>query len=267
MKGRIIISILSIAVVLSCRDKDPAPVCKTHSLTYDTDSVVYSYTDGKIKTVFYYGSGALLNRDDIEYNASGQPADVSKLNVAPDGSLILESRHSLVYENDRPSKLITDSYAGHFTTKFDYDESGRLLTAETSWGYGEAFVGSTRYEYDENGNIPRVYYTINLNGVRKEVLARENTSFDSNEKFYSKTPELKIVNEYIYGYLPNKNNCLGATVYYYSYAQHFASPLSITFIATYDDEGQIKSLQTEGQNTQLYSGEVLFKNVIYDCNY
>gem|GEM_PF-7097170 len=257
---------LSITAVVGCRDKDIAPACKTHALIYDTDSVVYSYADGRVKTVLYYGSGALLNRDDIEYNSSGQPADISKSNVGLDGTLTSDSHHSLSYENGKPSELVTDSYAGHFTTQFDYDESGRLSTAETRSGYNQRFVGTTRYEYDANGNVPKVYYTININGVVKEVLARENLSFDSSEKFYNETPELKILNEYVYGYLPNRNNCLGSTVYYYSYAQHFASPLSISFIATYDDEGQIKSLQTEGQNTQLYSGEVLFKNVIYDCN-
>jgi hypothetical protein len=266
MKGRIIILILSITAFISCRDKDPVAACKTHALIYDADSVVYAYADGRIKTVLYYGSGNLINRDDIEYNASGQPTDVSKSNVGLDGALSTDSHHSLVYENGRPSQLLSDSYGGHFTTKFKYDESSRLSTAETSSGYDGRFVGITRYEYDKNGDIPKVYYTININGALKEVLARENLYFDNNEKFYSQTPELKILNEYVYGYLPNKNNCLGSTVYYYSYSQHFASPLSINFIATYDDEGQIKSLQTEGQNTPLYSGEVLFKNVVYDCN-
>jgi hypothetical protein len=259
--------IVVLAATISCRDKDPGPApCRPHALLYDTDSIVYNYEDGHIKTVAYFISGRQTKQD--EFNYSGNLlATVSKLTIQFDGTSTLDSQHSLGYNDQgQPVSLTTDSYAGHFVTEFTHVDK-KLTKAETSSGYTQVyFIGSTRYEYDGNGNVPKVYYTINMNGGVKEVLARENLAFDEKDKFYLNSPELKIANEYVYGYLPGKNNCLSATVYYYSYAQHFTSPLSVTYTSAYNDQGLISSLKNEGTSTQLNSGEVLFNKVSYNCN-
>ena len=256
-----------IVAAVGCGGNDPGPACQPRALLFDNDSVIYAYTDGRIRTVSYYVSGRQTNQDDLDYNSSGQLVTIAKVTLAFDGSPSVDSHHTLTYGSDgRPSQLTTDSQVGKFTTTFTHNDSGQLETAKTSSGVQLAFVGTTRYEYDTNGNIPKVYYALNINHKIVEKLARENLSFDETEKFYNHNTELKILNEYVYGYLPNKNNCLSSVVHYYSYAQHFTTPLSISFIATYDDDGQINSLQTSGPNTQLYSGEVLFKGVLYDCH-
>lgn len=258
---------LLLSAAISCHDKDPGPaLCKPHALLYDTDSIIYNYEGGQVKTISYYISGLKTKQD--EFNYSGNLlVTVSKLSLQFDGTSTLDSHHTLAYNGEgKPTQLTTDSYAGHFVTEFTH-ENGRLTKAETISGYAQTFfVGSTRYEYDGNGNIPKVYYTITTNAGVKEVLARENLSFDEKDKFYVNSSELKIANEYVYGYLPGKNNCLSATVYYFSYAQHFTSPLSVTFASAYNDQGLISSLQNEGTSTQLNSGEVLFNKVSYNCN-
>lgn len=255
-----------IVAAMSCGGDDPGPVCKPRALIYDNDSVTYTYTDNRITTVKYYTAGRQTNEDGLTYNSNGQLVTVSKLNIAFDGTQGISSHHTLQYGSDgHPLELVSNSLAGNFKTKFTHNEHGQLALAVTTSGIQEAYVGTTRYQYDANGNIPKVYYTLRLNGQITEVLARENLSFDDNEKYYINSTELKIANEYIYGYLPNRNNCLSATVYYYSYQQHFANPLSISFVASYDDQARIKSLQADGPNTRLYSGEVLFKDVLYDC--
>ncbi len=256
------------AAMVAC-DKDPSvPICRPHALLFETDSIVYTYEAGRITTVLYYGSGLLTNRDNFSYNSAGQLTSVLKFYVGVDGSTAIASNHVLSYGNDGLPLTLTsdDTYNGHFETTFTHDDQSRLSIADTRYGAQDFFAGTTRYEYDENGNIPNVYYTIDFNGTQKEVLARENLSFDDRQKFYVNTPELKTATEYVYGYLPNRNNCLGATVYYRSYAQHFTQPLSITFAATYNDEGLIKSLQSDNPDMRLYSGETLFKAVDYDCH-
>ncbi len=267
MKARVVILLLFVAVMIGCSDNDKGPTsCRPHALIYTTDSVVYAYESDHIKTVNYYGSGSLIAQDIYEYNASGKPELITKVGVFTDGRRYIDTEHTLSYnEAGLPSQLISDGYDGYFTTTFSQDVAGRLVSARTTVTRGNYYLGTTRYEYDENGNIPKVYYTINVNGTVKEVLARENTGFDSHEKFYHTTPELKVVNEYVYGYLPNKNNCLSSIVYYYSYAQHFSSPLEITFAASYDDEGRIKSLRDDADRT-LNSGELQFKSVVYECH-
>ena len=264
--GKVLLFCGVLSAVISCHDKDPGPpLCRPHALLYDTDSIVYNYQDGHIKTVAYFISGRQTNQDEFNYIGS-QLATVSKLTIQFDGTSSLDSHHVLSYNDQgQPVSLATDSYAGHFVTTFTHKDK-QLIRSETAWGSMLDFVGSTRYEYDENGNIPKVYYTINLNAGVKEVLARENLSFDDRDKFYLNSPELKIANEYVYGHLPGKNNCLSATVYYYSYAQHFSSPLSVAYTSAYNDQGMILTLKNQGTPTQLNSGEVLFNKVSYNCN-
>ena len=259
--------VLLLSATNSCHDKDPGPaLCRPHALLYDTDSIVYNYESGQIKTIDYFVSGRQTRQDEFNYSGN-QLVTVSKLTIQFDGTSTLDSHHALSYNSEgKPTLLTTDSYAGHFITEFTH-ENDRLTKAETSSGYTQTyFVGSTRYEYDNNGNIPKIYYTINTNAGVTEVLARENLSFDEKDKFYVNASELKVANEYISGYLPGKNNCLSATVYYYSYAQHFSSPLSVTYSSAYNDQGLISSLKNEGTSTQLNSGEVLFNKVSYNCN-
>jgi hypothetical protein len=258
---------LLLSVTIGCHNKDPGPsLCKPRALLYDSDSVVYTYESGLIKTIGYYVSGRQTTRDEFNYSGK-QLATVSKLTIQLDGTSTLDSHHVISYNSDgKPTMMTTDSYDGHFVTEFTH-KNGNLTKAETISGYTQTyFVGSTRYEYDANGNIPKTYYTVNTNGGVTEVLARENLSFDEKEKFYTNAPELKIANEYVYGYLPGRNNCLSATVYYFSYAQHFTTPLSVTFTSTYNEAGLISSLKNEGTSLQLNSGEVLFNNISYNCN-
>jgi hypothetical protein len=268
------LSILSVGVVLlafaiGCHNHDPGPsVCRPRTLQYDTDSIVYKYDDnGRVSTVQYFSSGRQSRQDDFGYGSSGRIVTIAKSSLALDGTPSIDSNHTISWGGDGlPANLVTDSYSGHFTTKFTHDDQKRLSTAETSSGFQQYFVGSTRYEYDDNGNIPKVYYTLNFNQQVQEVLARENLTFDDKEKFYINTPELKIANEYVYGYLPDKNNCLTSKVYFYSYAQHFVQPQEVSFTAAYNDQGLIKTLKTDGDNGTLYSGEVLFNNILYSCN-
>jgi len=260
----------SVAFILAATGcgNDPVPItCKPRALLYDHDSITYSYMGGKIRTVSYYVSGRQTNQDDLTYNLSGQLSTIAKSVIEIDGTMDVQAHHTLSYDiAGRPSTLLTDAVSGHFETTFTHNEQGQLATAETKAGIQQqSFLGSTRYEYDSDGNIPNVYYTLNINRQRVEKLARENLSFDDQGKFYFNSEELKVLNEYVYGYLPTKNNCLSSVIHYYDYTQHFTTPLEISFVATYNDKGQIQSLQTEGPNTQLYSGEVLFKNILYDC--
>ncbi|MEJ0029706.1 MAG: hypothetical protein WDO15_04770 [Bacteroidota bacterium] len=263
-------SLLCVAILLAtngCHDKDPGPaLCRPMVLAYTNDSIVYIYDGKNVKTVAYYESGRQTMEDEFTYSGN-LLSTISKLTILFDGTQSLDSHHIISYDDQGlPESLKTDSYAGAFETKFTH-ENGRLVQAETTAGVSRTyFVGSTRYEYDDNGNVPKVYYTISVNGTKKEVLARENLSFDDKNKFYVDTPELRIANEYVYGYLPGNNNCLSSTVYYYSYAQHFTSPLSVSFNAAYNEQGLISTLQYIGTSTQLNSGEVLFNKASYRCN-
>ncbi len=269
MNFRLLLLALCTSVLFFSCGSDPGPlVCVPRSLQLYGDSIVFEYNDhGKVGAVIHYDVlKRVFKRDDFAYNTSGSLDIVEKTVFPITGGAYVEVVHTLSYDDQgRPSTLISNSaFSGSITTQFTHDAQGRLTKASSS--SGSLFLGHTRYEYDEAGNIPKVFYGLNLNGRFVEVLARENLSFDDQEKFYSKVPELKTCNEYVYSYLPNRNNCLGAKVYYYSYLSRFVSPLSITFSATYNDQGLISSLGDNPPNTNLYSSEILFERVLYRCD-
>lgn len=266
---KILLLQICVAILISliaCKDDEPALTCdKPAALLFTSDSIVYRYSSGRIVLVEYFISGRKTNKDEFLYNSGGQLAAITKAKILIDGSESVESYHTLAYGSDGlPSELETDSFSGHYSTEFVHDDNKRLVSAETSYGFQRSFVGKTRYEYDANGNIPKVFYTIDLNHDITEVLARENLSFDDKEKYYKNSAELKIANEYVYGYLPNSNNCMSSKVYYYSYDQHFTSPMEVTFSVAYDEDGRIKTLESD-ETTQLFTGEVLFNKAVYTC--
>lgn len=248
-------------------ENDPSPiVCRPTSLQIAGDSIVFTYNGaGRIGVVSYYN--ILLRKikeDELTYNASGNLATLTKTVYPIASDEYVAVTYSLTYDNmGRPTELVSQPpLSDPLTTEFTHDDQGRLSEAITT--SATKFIGSTRYEYDEMGNIPKVFYTLNLNHQVQEVLARENFTFDENEKFYFNVPELKICNEYLYAYLPTKNNCLSSTVYYLSYDQRFVSPQAVNFQALYNDQGMIERLETES-TIQFYSGDALFDRVLYTC--
>lgn len=258
--------IILLSATVACHHDDPSiNLCVPHALKTENDSVVYAYVGGHVKTASYYAGGRMNAVAEFSYNKSAQLISVTKSNII-DGDDYIDSYNALSYGTDGRPTLLETTQSGSQTlrTRFTHNTSGQLVKAETL--YTGFSLGITRYEYDANGNIPKVYYTVYINNEKTEVLARENLSFDDKEKFYVNSPDLKLLNEYVYGYLPTKNNCLSSTVYYHSYEQRFTSPQSVTFTSTYNDDGLITSLISEGTSTQLYSGEVLFNKVVYSCN-
>jgi len=256
-------------LIAGCNGSDPGPVvCRPHGLQFGFDSTVYRYNDQKrIATVDYYSTGLRLKEDLFTYNSNGQLIKVEKEYINYDGTRATLAIHSITYDDiGLPTELDSESANGHVNTKFTHNDDGKLSLAETLAGNQNEFVvGSTRYEYDDRKNVTKVFYTIRMSGKFQEVLARENSSFDDKEKYYVNVPELKITNEYIYGYLPSKNNCLISNVIYYSYTQHFSSPVTVNFSVTYDESGVIKSLQNAVASDQYFSGDVLFTNATFSC--
>lgn len=262
-----LVAFLGLLLIAGCGD-DPSPdVCRPIALQVGNDSIAFSYNGkGKIDVISYHDVlGHKSKQNDITYNSDGRPVTIITTIFPLSANAFVDVEYRLTYdEQGRPKNLEALPFFGDpINTEFTHDDQNRLIEASTSSDGN--FVGSTRYEYDEKGNIPKVFYTLNLNQRIQEVLARENLTFDDTEKFYANVPELKICNEYVFAYLPNKNNCLTATVYYYSYLQRFANPLSVEFQASYNERGLINSLESNSA-TQLYSGDVLFEAIIYHCN-
>lgn len=267
MERHVAIIIAGIMLLMaSCGNDDDPLVCRPKALQFAGDSIAFTYDDaGHISKISYYDILRRMNKQDVlTYSTGGRVQTITKTAYPIVGQSYVEVFYTLSYENDLPKELVAQSnFIGRFTTTFTHNNEGLLVEANTS--NEGVFAGGTRYEYDEAGNIPKVYYKLMINQKMTEVLARENLTFDDTEKFYNNVPELKVCNEYVYAYLPNHNNVLTAKVYYYNYSQRFVSPLSVSFQASYNEQGLIRSLETVEASWQLYSGDVLFQRVSYTC--
>ncbi len=269
MRLLLLIAVIGTLGFAGC-SQDPAPItCKPFALQRYGDSLVYRYNDqGKLYLLEYYNVlGRITKHDEFTFDSKGRLALVTKVTFPIAGGADVDAVHTINYgDSDLPATLTTQTVSDVITTTFTHDDQQRLTEASTSVGSPAIFLGSTRYEYDENGNIPKIYYKLNINSKITEVLARENLSFDDTRKFYAEVPELKICQEYIYSFLPNRNNCTSAKVYYYSYKSRYVTPLLVNFQMTYNERGLIKSIQDDPSGTNLNTSEVLFERVVYKCD-
>jgi hypothetical protein len=255
-------------------DREKETRCLPGHLIVGADSITLNYnSEGRLVSVKQYDR-LVLNKhertDEFAYNDEGQIVLVTRYTHPYVGNTSVLSILALTYISGLPAKI-----TGHFAsgariaTDYAHDEMGRLTTATTTAAaIGSTtfrFAGSTRYEYDGNGNIPKVYYTILRNQVETEVLARENTSFDDHTTFYNDLPDLRLYNNYINSYLPNQNNCLSSVIYYYSYTQRYTTPQNVSFEPSYYDNGMIYGLVSNPPAQRNFSGDVLFTQVSYDC--
>lgn len=268
--------LLAMILLIAGCDRDEGPVsCLPDYLIVGVDSIVISYnTEGRLMKVKQFNQQVLnkLERtDEFTYDATGKMELVTRISHPFVGDPYVTSTMEIKYTGEVPSS-ITQLFASgaRIVTEYGHDEMGRLVTANTlTAGPGATtlrFAGSSRYEYDANGNIPKVFYTINRNSGPTEVLARENTAFDDHVTFYDDIGDLRLYNNYINSYLPNQNNCLSSVIYYYSYTQRYTTPQNVSFVPSYYSNGKISGLVSDPPAQSNFSGDVLFSRVRYQCD-
>ena len=102
-------------------------------------------------------------------------------------------------------------------------------------------------------------------GSGDERLGRENHVFDGHLRFFSNSPELVILNTYIFRYEPGKNNVTSATVYSPNPGVTLGAPEDVSYNLVYDAKGMITSnflpynVMVNGQT------EINFRLMKYDC--
>jgi hypothetical protein len=263
-----------LCLLAACNSDKGPEVCVPKSLRAYNDSIYYQYNDKHELTALlnFSGVNTMHSRIDLAYN-NGKLVTVTNTitwSVTPRAV----NSYTLEYGSDgMPSRLteISPPEALFKTiTEFTHDNNKRLVKAissVTGAGYPtKSHVGGYVYEYNDAGNVTTVKYVIidpqNTSNT-KEVLGRENLTFDDRPPFYAGSKELTTLNVYVYKYIPNANNSIKARIYYVSNHSSLSSPSDITFTVNYDQNGRIATKSTPF--FQSLSGELFFTKATYEC--
>lgn len=248
----------------SCSDDEKALTCSPSNARIGRDSIVYQYNASTRLTAmlhFEYGR-RLTRRDDIKYDANGRPNEVVSAHILSDGEVRIFETHKLLYASDgKPSSL--NSWTGStatgdpFVTTFTHDTKGRLSVREMV-----LFPGVTRtyrYEYDTKDNVTIVFFRDYSS--TEEVLGQQYTAFDSYERFFAGSDALTLIDLYVYGYEPSRNNKTRAIITYINPSTWFSVPVTVNYTMTYDDQGFVNSLSSDS----FSAGDTPFYSINYEC--
>lgn len=248
----------------SCSEEEKALTCAPSNARIGSDSIVYQYNASvKLTAMLHFEYGRrLTGRDDIKYDANGRPNEVVSAHVLSDGEVRVFETHKLFYSSDGKLSSL-NSWSGPtatgdpFVTSFTHDTKGRISVREMT-----LFPGVTRtyrYEYDAKDNVTSVYFR-NYSST-EEVLGQQYTAFDAHERFFAGSDALKLINLYVYGYEPSRNNKTRAVITYTNPSTWFSAPVIVNYTMTYDDQGFVNSLSSDS----FSAGDAPFYSINYEC--
>jgi hypothetical protein len=251
--------------LISCSD-DPEPVDETGELTCLPTTA--ARIDGKFFD-YYYDDGDNLTRIELRDGTSIS----TRYTVQYDGDKVKQlladniaknekgAKYELVYAaNGKPTELLvytvqTDSEPST-RIEFTHDDAGRIATkkyfTEGVWTH------TVRYEYTTDGNVQKMFIT---KASGDEFLASEFTSYDDKKRFYSASPELALLEVYLFDYEPSINNAL-TQIMHANLSSVYTPAKEIIFTLTYEENNYVKSLQN---NTNFAANTILFSSMTYQC--
>lgn len=274
---RFFLPLIILAVLIaSCNDEDVADNCLPQALVMSNvgDSVAYHYNDQqKLIGIYRYRTGYVFRKTEITYDFGKILTVVESSNYANTEFRTDRTYHFDYGTDGLPSKLSgydIDEGGTRWYTEFTHDSNKRLVKAVQTVllnGWAETILdGGYIYEYNDKGNVSTITYIIKANsdGDRKEVLARENLTFDNSSLLHAWSAELTMLDVYLYNEVPNANNVLSSKIYRPAYYSENSVPTSLTFTLTYDKHGKVTGNHYSGSIPEF--GDLIFSEAVYQCH-
>lgn len=256
---------VSLAFLLSCHSDDPEPKVKncrpeslhsSHAVTFDSVQYVY-LASGRLEKLLYYDIGKVHETDRLEYDAQGKLVTFTrKYETWENPFNTFKFFYNAIGRIEKMHTWTSSSTADPpLETIFTYDSQGRLVIKK------EHFY-QTRFEYSDEGNVKKVFYTSNHEG--DETLGKENHSFDTRPRFFANVPDLATINIYVFGYEPSKNNNTSTTIYLPYPGTTFGVPQNVSLNLEYNDDDMVTNNTVD---PWLIEGltEITFKKIRYTC--
>jgi len=235
-----IFSFVLVVILAQCSGNDEATaICLPAVVFTGSDSIFYVY-DGtnRLAEIQIMDGKTLAERYAMTY-AEGKLTQCTHSFPQVSGPDRVAETFMLTYgSNGKPA---TRTYAyGSFpafeTIVYSYDEKDRLTQRVTK--SFDSPIMSTRYEYNGD-NVSKIYY-VQAPGD-DEILGAELLSFDNHKRFFAGSPDLTLVETYIFNYEPSVNNVLTMTITA-TPGTTYGTPFSYTFQMGYNEQGYVKSI-------------------------
>lgn len=202
----------------------------------------------KVKEIIIEGNQGLLEKTKI---------DISGTKVETKGFYNNQESSIVNYKYDEKFNLIEESYYGYesgdgISTKYYYDETGNVIGDEEVWGGDESKGPENHYYYDEFGNINRM------------IKYGTETNYDNQyvEGNLVSTSEICKVNDslvYVIKYTYDKENRISEENSFYKKCSNDEFEITENKKYSYYENGLIKRIEKEGK----YTDGLIFLNYTY----
>ncbi len=224
------------------------------------DANVFDYTyDGNNKLTKFELSGGtfILDRYSLEYEGDV----VRRVVVDHVHNQEPGPKYEIIYgDNGRPSEVhyyfVSTDAELHTRIVFTHDNSGRIVTKE--YYTDGVWKHTMRYEYNSAGNVAKKFIT---KIGKAEYLATEFLSYDDKKRFFSASPELTLLELYLFDYEPSINNVLKQLIYA-DVSTTYTPYLEVDFTVSYDENNYVKSLNNQDGTA---ANTILFLSMQYQC--
>lgn len=257
-------SFLLVLLFSTCSKETETLICRPLNLKLDSgDSVVFDVNDaGHLTSVIqYHVSGFEPDRFEFEYNTDGKMSKVNEYNVLHAPANVIYRTHTFEYNGDLVAKVTTTDMTSSSVavTTYTHNDGGQLIKLDND------VFGSIRYEYNDQGNVSKVYYF--LKGTAEEFLARDVKENDNRFLFYEHIADLKQFYVYLKWYIPGRNNILSSIVkatLSNGQVVGTATPELVNYGVAYNNDGYITGWKP---NLVPFYSDSWFINVSYSCDY
>lgn len=263
LKRTTIISLSIITILLiNCSKSDSIQIYRPANVICCGDSVVYVYDgNGRFSEIDFWSGNKIHERNVATYS-NGKIVKFRKSYPIPNSPDYPGPIYTFEYgSNGLPSYIVAYLY-GNFdipsdTIYFTHDNLNRLVKRETR--LNNFTYNYTRYEYSPDNNVTKTYYGVDSS--TPEILGAEYFTFDNHKRFFAGSPELTIIEVYVFEYQPSINNAItmrqsGGKVFSYG------TPADVTYQITYNNQGLVNSVTTN----YSFSSELIFHSMNYACN-
>jgi hypothetical protein len=223
------------------------------------DGKFFDYTydeNGKLTKIELRSGSTISDRYSVQYEGN-----VVK-NVLVDDIVNQEARqkYEIVYgDGGKPAEVkifnVQTDVEATKRIEFTHDNAGRIATKK--YHTSGVWTHTVRYEYSGEGNVQKVFIT---KPATEEYLASEFPAYDDKKRFYSASPELTVLELYLFDYEPSVNNALKHIIHA-DLSSTYSPAKDIDYSLTYENE-YVKSLDNE---TSFANNTILFQSMTYDC--
>ncbi len=261
-----ILMLLIIVILFAGCGDDPVPepncLPVKAAVAFSGQYYFYEYNDAGKLTEFTRRSGEVFIAERYAVEYSGDRVSALQIMLPLGETEVPGPVYKIIYGSDNKPKEVqyfTDKSAPDpvNTLKFTHDNSGRISKREF-FTY-TASMGYNRYEYNDDNNVSKVFHKQIIGD--DEVLGSEYLSFDDKKRFFAGSPELTLLELYVFNYEPSVNNVLTEKIHA-TRNETYTPAGNITYSLSYDEKGNVSRLTSTAFQP---IATLIFQKMDYEC--